>query len=127
MCTYLFTYFQVTYYIPAEPPERKNPGGSIYQAYKRIKSMKRDRQQRELQHAAKLASAKENNGNPHRAEQSEAYRWLALNNTPWETVIKMWKMSETSRFDHMKKLKPAEIITKYRHYAEPLGYQLVRK
>ncbi|XP_058821508.1 uncharacterized protein LOC131683496 isoform X3 [Topomyia yanbarensis] len=112
----------ITYYIPAAPPERKNPGGSIYQAYKRIKGTKRDRERKEHQHEATL-SANENR-NHCRAEHSEASRWLVLNNTPWETVTKMWQMSEASRFDHMKTLKPAEIIMKYRHYAEPLGYQL---
>ncbi|XP_062537622.1 uncharacterized protein LOC134205933 [Armigeres subalbatus] len=114
------------YYIPATPPERKNPGGSIYQAYKRLKSVKRDRERRELQHTAKLV-AKENNANPHEAEQSEANRWLALNNAPWDTVMKMWKMTETCRFEDTKTLKPVEIIAKYRHYAAPLGYQLVSK
>ncbi|XP_062558580.1 uncharacterized protein LOC134223453 [Armigeres subalbatus] len=112
------------YYIPATPPERKNPGGSIYQAYKRLKSVKRDRERRELQHTAKLV-AKENNANPHEAEQSEANRWLALNNAPWDTVMKMWKMTETCRFEDTKTLKPVEIIAKYRHYAAPLGYQLI--
>ncbi|XP_021711956.1 uncharacterized protein LOC5578990 [Aedes aegypti] len=113
----------VTYYIPAAPPERKNPGGSIYQAYKRLKGAKRDRERRELQHAAKL-STKENRS-PERAEQSEANRWLSLNNAPWDTVLKMWKTTEAYRFEQIKLLKPVEIIAKFRHYAEPLGYQLI--
>ncbi|KXJ83789.1 hypothetical protein RP20_CCG000691 [Aedes albopictus] len=44
----------VFYYSPAAPPERRNPGGAIHQAYKRLKTASKERQKREQAHPKKL-------------------------------------------------------------------------
>ncbi|XP_055524504.1 uncharacterized protein LOC129718104 [Wyeomyia smithii] len=118
----------ITYYIPAAPPERRNPGGSIHQAYKRLKGTISKRQDRELDHQRKLGG-KENSSTSDIIERNskvdQARRWLQLNVHPWDIVLKMWKETFHLRITCLRSLKCGDILIKYPHYKEELGYQLI--
>ncbi|XP_065075716.1 uncharacterized protein LOC135699395 [Ochlerotatus camptorhynchus] len=118
----------IMYYIPAAPPERRNHGGSIHQAYKRLKRSVSGRQEREKVHQRKL-SGKENASTPGVTKSDTnidmATRWLQLNVHPWDIVLKMWKETVQPRVASIRNLKYPEILVKYPHYKEELGYHLI--
>lgn len=116
------------YYIPAAPPERPNLGGSIHQAFKRLKRSLSRRQKREIAHQRKL-SGKENastsGGTEDNSNIEHATRWLQLNVHPWDIVLKMWKETIQPRVASIRSMNFADILKKYPHYKEELGYHLV--
>ncbi|XP_062550191.1 uncharacterized protein LOC134214933 isoform X2 [Armigeres subalbatus] len=115
--------FQVYYYIPAAPPERRNPGGAIHQAYKRLRTASRERQKREQIHQEKLD---QNDGKSEDdASVSEAIKWLDLNDAPWDLVLQKWIKTSKRRFTDIKQLRGNDIFKKYRHYATNYGFQLI--
>lgn len=56
----------------------------------------------------------------------EAVDWLNLNVNPWTVTLEKWRASFGLRRKRLKNPATArDCFERYRHYAEPYGYQLV--
>ncbi|XP_062557162.1 uncharacterized protein LOC134222025 [Armigeres subalbatus] len=112
------------YFIP-RGGDRRNIGGKIANKIGNLKQKRRRNDVREEAHLKKLKP--DESGEDTVDEMSrEAEEWLALNNSPWSTVLDKWNASFTSRKRLLSNRKSTvKIIKTYSHYKQAYGFQLI--
>lgn len=117
---------QESYYLP-RGGARRNHGGKIVNKIGNLKQKKRKSEIKEDQHLKKIKPEEPTDGKTEISQQSiEANEWLALNDTPWSTVLDKWSISFESRKQLLGNKKTVTKILKVcGHFKNPHGFQLV--